>query len=93
MNSKLSNRDNNILKSIEANGSTVEHPALIAEEMKDYFYSSFQKRSVVVTYRSNIEDMASENKATDIKIDFHTVRSVIQYLPFRKMRMFFLMLY
>lgn len=43
MNNMLPNRNKNRLNSIERNVSTVDIPALIAEAMTDYFYSSFKK--------------------------------------------------
>ena len=64
---------------IKTTHGTIEDPKLIAEEMNDYFYNSFNKKSDISSFINT--NNCTANQLRDVKINFNAVKSIIRFLP------------
>ena len=83
VNGKLANK-NKCFNAIKTSQGTINDPEMIAEEMNNFFYSSFNKRSndthgTIV----NSNDRPIGSLLSDIEINFYVVKSVIKFLPIK----------
>ena len=78
VNSKLANK-NKCLNMLKTSHGTIEDPKLIAEEMNDFFYKSFNKQSVDIS-SLNLSN-SNYNLLNEVSIDSNIVNSIIRHLP------------
>ena len=80
VNSKLANKGN-CLNSIKTDHGNIEDPKLIAEKLNEFFYNSFNKKSIDFSSITGNLNNTNKNLLNEVKINFNIVKSIVRSLP------------